>query len=435
MRGALWRSTVIIVSHVCPFPLTHGNRRRILSLLQWLRQKGFRTILVLQPTDVDHPRHLLRLKNVVDELVVVSADDFGHAARRYLVTQARRAAAAVLPAPIHSRLRGWLRRAHSHDPMSPTAAMPPLADMDGLCWRQTCHAVTRQVRRSKPAVVISEYAFFSRCFEDMPADILKIIDTYECFTRPSGHGESPERQETIGFSAESEKQALSRADLLIGIQRNDTAWLKALLPAKETLTVGYTCQYAAPRHVTPTKGTILCVGSKNPFNRHGLREFLSHAWPRILSTYPEARLWVAGSVAEGLSSAFPRMELLGYLTDEELAMKYQDARVVINPQVSGTGLKIKSVEALSAGCAVVMNQAGADGFEEGAGHAFCLAADWEDFVRCVVEILTDDDRRRQLQNGARSFAEHMFSPTTTFSELEQALQRHLGTSPREEVRE
>src|SRR5262245_54905223 len=46
---------------------------------------------------------------------------------------------------------------------------------------------------------------------------------------------------------------------------------------------------------------------------------------------------------------------------DDLRNECRTARVAINPQVAGTGLKIKCVEALTAGCAIVMNQAGADG--------------------------------------------------------------------------
>jgi glycosyltransferase involved in cell wall biosynthesis len=95
--------------------------------------------------------------------------------------------------------------------------------------------------------------------------------------------------------------------------------------------------------------------------------------------------------------------------------------VVINPQVAGTGLKIKCVEALSAGCPLVMNRAGADGLEEGEGRAFLVAAGWEEFADHVVGILTDDRRRLVLESEARAFAERLFSPEAKFAGLDAAL--------------
>jgi glycosyltransferase involved in cell wall biosynthesis len=112
---------------------------------------------------------------------------------------------------------------------------------------------------------------------------------------------------------------------------------------------------------------------------------------------------------------------LGRVSDEVLAREYQTAHVVINPQVAGTGLKIKCVEALSAGCPVVMNQAGADGLEEGVGTAFLMAMNWQDFSNHVVTILTDEVTRLALEVEARRFAARMFTADRVFSELAQVL--------------
>jgi glycosyltransferase involved in cell wall biosynthesis len=103
---------------------------------------------------------------------------------------------------------------------------------------------------------------------------------------------------------------------------------------------------------------------------------------------------------------------------------YASAHVVINPQVSGTGLKIKSVEAISAGCAVVMNAAGADGIEEGIGTAFLVAADWAEFARDVLRILADDALRLSLERSASRFASHRFSMMSSFEEFAAILDEH-----------
>jgi len=80
-------------------------------------------------------------------------------------------------------------------------------------------------------------------------------------------------------------------------------------------------------------------------------------------------------------------------------------------------LKIKCVEALSAGCPIVMNRAGADGLEEGAGRAFLLAMNWGEFAHHVVRILTNDTLARELEVEAVRLASGMFSEEVTFSEL------------------
>jgi hypothetical protein len=131
----------------------------------------------------------------------------------------------------------------------------------------------------------------------------------------------------------------------------------------------------------PTQGLVLYVASSNPYNRHGLTMFLDHAWPAVLRARSDARLHVVGGVAAPDQPSIPGEVIHGYVDDEVLTGLYATASVVINPQVSGTVLKTKCVEALSAGCAVVMNQAGADG--DGGGRRVGLSGCEESVpVRC-----------------------------------------------------
>jgi glycosyltransferase involved in cell wall biosynthesis len=115
-----------------------------------------------------------------------------------------------------------------------------------------------------------------------------------------------------------------------------------------------------------------------------------------------------------------------YVDDAVLAGPYATASVVINPQVWGTRLKTKCVEALSAGCAVVMNQAGADGIEEGAGCAFLVAENWDQFGAHILRLLGDAVYRRQFESGARQFARTRFDPGPLFGDLDALLVARLA---------
>src|SRR5438874_11780897 len=92
--------SVIIVSHLCPFPKNKGNAARLLCLLEWLRSRGFRLTFVLQPLDVEYPEFIPELNNIVDELVVVERDDLAERVRRVFLLPrriARRLRSAFLP--------------------------------------------------------------------------------------------------------------------------------------------------------------------------------------------------------------------------------------------------------------------------------------------------------------------------------------------------
>jgi glycosyltransferase involved in cell wall biosynthesis len=295
--------------------------------------------------------------------------------------------------------------------------------IDRFCWPTTRDIVRHAIDEEHPVAVITEYALLSKCLEDVSAPTLKIIDTHELFFR------NPERFRIQGLEApfvctpESEIQALARAEILVAIQKNDAAALREVFPEKRVITVGHTYPRRDPRFRSPEPGRILYVGSSNAFNVHGLREFLTHAWPHILSASHAAHLRIIGSCPRFDDADNTRVTHVGRVSDDQLVEEYQKARVIINPQVAGTGLKIKCVEALCAGCPLVVNSAGADGLEHYAGQAFLLAKDWTEFTQHVLQVLNDDRLAQRLRLEATRVAEEMFSEEATFSELALLLKR------------
>jgi glycosyltransferase involved in cell wall biosynthesis len=381
-------------------------------LLEWLRSKGFRLTFVLQPLDVDYPQFVPQLTNIVDEVIVVERQDFVERMHRLVRLPARivrRAVAAVLPRKSRASLK----------PAS------PYTDLDAQCWPATVRAVTSAARRHPPALVVSEYAFFSQCFATLPASTIKIIDTLEVFSRNTEQFEAAGVTANLLSTRESESIALSRADLVIAIQPDDAEFLRNLVSSKPVITVGHVYPEARARAASPQRGTILYVGSSNQYNRHGLELFATHAWPRIRKAYPQAVLHIVGEARPSEADAYDGVRLLGRVDDEELVRQYQRAHVVINPQVAGTGLKIKCVEALSAGCPLVVNRAGADGLREGAGKAFLVAENWDQFAEHVITVLQSDPVRVHLESEARRFAVERFSRAAVFGELEKFLEERL----------
>jgi glycosyltransferase involved in cell wall biosynthesis len=90
---------------------------------------------------------------------------------------------------------------------------------------------------------------------------------------------------------------------------------------------------------------------------------------------------------------------------------------VINPVSVGTGLKIKTVEALAFGKAVITTRCGAEGLESGAGTAFEVVEDMRQMAGEVVRLLTDPNRRRTLEHQAQAWAQAELSPARIFREF------------------
>ena len=90
--------------------------------------------------------------------------------------------------------------------------------------------------------------------------------------------------------------------------------------------------------------TLLVVGSDNPLNIHGLKEFLKISWPIIRNEKHDAILRVIGKIGTNFINEDSRVQIVGWV--EDLQREYSQAEIVINPTIAGTGLKIKTVEAL-----------------------------------------------------------------------------------------
>ena len=176
---------IIIVSHFCPFPPVHGNRRRFISLLKWFRSRGFSVIYILQPLDVDDGDGIAQLRTSVDRLDIVRSPDAWPTA--LLKHVSRGIARTLLPEPVKVRLRHLINRIRQ--PVASVKETWGTGDVEGdghidrWCWSTTCGVVHRAVKRYSPIAVMTEYALLSKCLDGVPPATLKVIDTVEVFFR------------------------------------------------------------------------------------------------------------------------------------------------------------------------------------------------------------------------------------------------------------
>jgi glycosyltransferase involved in cell wall biosynthesis len=95
--------------------------------------------------------------------------------------------------------------------------------------------------------------------------------------------------------------------------------------------------------------------------------------------------------------------------------------VVINPVRFGSGLKIKAVEALAYGRALVSTPVGVEGLD-GAGEVF-VATPFVGMGRAVAALLSDPARCGGLQRAALAYARQRFAPERCFGELHEYLEK------------
>jgi glycosyltransferase involved in cell wall biosynthesis len=77
---------------------------------------------------------------------------------------------------------------------------------------------------------------------------------------------------------------------------------------------------------------------------------------------------------------------------------------MIVPVLSGSGMRIKIVEGLCYGKAIVSTSLGAEGIDVTPGHHMLQFDSPESFSSAVIELLKDGEKRSNLEKNARSFA-------------------------------
>jgi glycosyltransferase involved in cell wall biosynthesis len=255
--------------------------------------------------------------------------------------------------------------------------------------------------RSFPVdTVVVEYAFMTRALLRLPDGVLKVLDTHDILSdRHRRYLEKGETPRWFSCSKRQEAKAFARADVVVAIQDEEAACIRHRTASPVT-TVGHAVPTRRLSTAGIVTGRVLLIGSQNPINVAGYRWLIERVWPRVLQATPHARLAVAGSLCERLSSQ-AGVELLGRFDD--VADAYAGAQVVVNPSQLGTGLKVKTIEALAHGRPVVATPSGAEGLSGASNAGLLVAAEPAHFASEVVQLLRQRERTDELADAAIAY--------------------------------
>jgi glycosyltransferase involved in cell wall biosynthesis len=154
----------------------------------------------------------------------------------------------------------------------------------------------------------------------------------------------------------------------------------------------------------PTANNVFFCGSLNYHpNFEGLHWFYEKVWPIIRKDYPQAKLTVVGSGS-------PAAQLANLQNDDSVMFAgmvpdvnpyYEQAAVSIVPLLSGSGTRLKILEAMSKGVPIVSTSVGAEGINYEEGKDILIANDINEFAQKVISLLKNKEKRIQIQQNAR----------------------------------
>lgn len=167
--------------------------------------------------------------------------------------------------------------------------------------------------------------------------------------------------------------------------------------------------------------TILFVGAFNHLpNIDAAVRLAEKIFPRVLARTPDARLALVGHEPEDEVTALARGAVSVHASVPEVTPYLEQAAIVVAPIRLGGGMRLKVLEALAAGKAVVASSLAAEGIAARAGEHFVLADDDDELVEALVALLHNPERRIALGRSARAWAEQNLGwehPLASFEQL------------------
>lgn len=165
---------------------------------------------------------------------------------------------------------------------------------------------------------------------------------------------------------------------------------------------------------TGEDGYCLLFGPATPPNIEGFKWFTKNVSP-----YINIKTVVAGKNIERFKHSFKyeRVEIIGYVND--IHNLYKKAKFVCLPLLSGSGMKVKTIEAMMFGKSIFGTNEAFSGFDKDYKEAGYLCNTPNEFIQTVNNFLTAGNS--SLNMKSRQIYEDKYSERAAFSMMKDAL--------------
>jgi glycosyltransferase involved in cell wall biosynthesis len=238
-----------------------------------------------------------------------------------------------------------------------------------------------------------------------------------------------------GRWASFQRQAWGRFDRVQVFSRRDAEAIAELAPEAAARVRVDPFGMVLPPVADPARqaaGTMLFVGAfHHPPNRDAAVWLAREILPAVRERHPGARLRIVGSgpPPEVRALAGPAVEVVA---DAPSVLPHtEEAAVVMAPVRTGGGMRMKVLQAMAAGKAVVTTPRGTEGYTGfGEEPPLAVGESAAEIAAATAALLGDDERRRRLGERARGFAERHHSPEAwarrQTAVFEEAIAAHRG---------
>lgn len=225
-----------------------------------------------------------------------------------------------------------------------------------------------------------------------------------------------------------EKDVLEASDMLVAISERDRKKLGLLAPSVPSVTAPAGIQIDNYPLEKPMMTDSLCfIGSLDWLpNQEGLLWFRNNVLPALLKKQPGLTFHVAGRNApDDLLKKLSHPSIIYHGEVEDAAAFMNRYGVMAVPLLSGSGIRIKIIEAMALGRCVVTTPVGAEGIEAKHGSEIFIASTPGQFAEHLLSLLGDPAKFEEISVKARKFVQNNFDTFAIAKKLHAFYTEHI----------
>lgn len=286
-------------------------------------------------------------------------------------------------------------------------------------YRELCRRARILLRSERFDLCQVEYTETGVFFPGIPG-VPAVLSCHDVIAKPAyrryaGSGGISRLSTWVGWrvAMAAERLAVGKFLRVFTLSDEDREWAGRLYPEGVFRTLRYPAGIdfkGVPR--SPQDRRVLFVGALNrPQNRDALLFFLREIWPSVRGNFPDAEFCVVGGgmdadLREKLASV-PGVFAAGFVPEVETC--YASAAVFVAPILTGGGVIVKILDALSAGVPTVTTRYGNEGIQAREKEEILVADAPGEFAAAVSFLLEDETARRSIGEAGRRFVQARFS--------------------------
>jgi glycosyltransferase involved in cell wall biosynthesis len=177
----------------------------------------------------------------------------------------------------------------------------------------------------------------------------------------------------------------------------------------------------------PQETTLFHIGAMDWMpNIQAIEWFLENVWDKLSEKYPGLKFHLAGrNMPKDLKGGNKKNIIIeGEVADAKAFMRKHS--IMVSPLFSGGGMRIKIIEGMAMGKAVVSTDIGIEGISAKHGEHLLLAADPQEFIDVISKCVNDRAYCAEIGRNARRLVEEKYDNKAICERLSEFYHELVG---------